>query len=307
MLHRTLCFAGAAVLAFGQYSARHQALDRDLTAWQAQGTAVPDDQLLSRVNTLGSSFQSFVPMLGGFTPGDYQANRELVRRSLSWLAMVEARGYNNPTLGRRVAGVYSALGDYQNRPQLRSNGFGSGAAFGYAGAGRVSRRLFLGGNGSDRDVERYAMQMAGLGRGFGYGFGYPGMSGMYARPRPPQGLDAVDFRPVDNGKKPLPVPNVDLAKLTAEQRSAWDDLRPQFLAVSIRVHQIEQNLDSLAQRLQQQGMDVNARDLAKAYQMDGFLQDSAALIQSGDFTQAKVALDRANYLCNQLKSVVGGA
>ena len=53
-------------------------------------------------------------------------------------------------------------------------------------------------------------------------------------------------------------------------------------------------------------MDVNARDLAASYQMAGFLQDSAALIQAGDFAPAKVALDRASYLCNKLKSVTGG-
>jgi len=296
-------FLGCVLTAFGQYNVRHQALDRDLTAWHSQGTSVSDDQLLSRVNTLGNSFQGFVPMIGGFTPGDYQANRELVRRSLSWLAMVEARGYANPALGRSVAGLYGRLGDYQNRPQFRANGFGSGAAFGYAGAGRVSRRLFLGGNGSDRDIERYALQLATLGAGYGYGFGF----GMYQRQRAPQGLDAVDFGPVeDNGKKPLPVPTVDAAKLTPEQKAAWDDLRPQFVAVANRVFQTQQNLDALGQRLRRQGMDVNAQDRAIAYQMDGFLQDSAALMQTLDFAPAKVALDRASYLCTKLKSVAGG-
>ena len=81
---------------------------------------------------------------------------------------------------------------------------------------------------------------------------------------------------------------------------------PQFVAVSGRVFQSQQNLDALSQRLRRQGMDVNARDLAASYQMAGFLQDSAALIQAGDFAPAKVALDRASYLCNKLKSVTGG-
>lgn len=306
-MRHILCFVSGAVLAFGQYGVRHQAVDRDLSSWQSQGTSVSDDQLLSRVNTLGSNFQGFVPMIGGFTPGDYQANRDLVRRSLSWLASVEARAYANPALGRSVAGLYGSLGDYQNRAQFRSYGFGSGAAFGYAGAGRVSRRMFLGGYGSDRDIERYAMQLATMGGGYGYGYGYGMYPGIYNRPRPPQGLDAVDFGPIeDNGKKPLPVPVLDAGKLTAEQKAAWDDLRPQFVAVTGRVFQTQQNLDGLGQRLRRQGMDINATDRAVAYQMDGFLQDSAALIQTLDFEKAKVALDRASYLCNKLKSVAGG-
>lgn len=307
---RLLLLLGSAALAFGQYSTRHRALDRDLSNWQAQGISASDDQLLSRVNQLGSSFQGFVPMMGGFTPGDYQANRDLVRRSLSWLALVEPRGYRNPALGRGVAGLYGSLGDYQNRASFRPYGGRSGAAFGYAGAGRVSRRMFLGGglNGdgsSERDIERYALQLASLGGGFGYGFG--AFPGMYSRQRAPEGLDAADFGPPeDNGQRPLALPSVDAAKLSAGQRTAWDDLRSQFVAVSGRVFQSQQNLDALSQRLRRQGMDVNARDLATAYQMAGFLQDSAALIQANDFAPAKVALDRASYLCNKLKSVTGG-
>ena len=302
---RLLLLLAAATIAFGQYRPRHNALDRDLTTWQAQGVSVPDDRLLSRVNQLGSSFQGFVPMMGGFTPGDYQANRDLVRRSLSWLALVEPRGYRNAALGRGVAGLYGSLGDYQNRASFRPYGGRSGAAFGYAGAGRVSRRMFLGGAGSDRDIERYALQLATLGGGFGYGYGYG--AGMYSRQRAPEGLDAADFGPPeDNGQKPLELPAVDSAKLSAEQRTAWDDLRPQYVAVSGRVFQSQQNLDALSQRLRRQGMDVNARDWATAYQMAGFLQDSAALIQAGDFAPAKVALDRASYLCNKLKPVTGG-
>ena len=300
---RLLLLLAAATIAFWQYRTRHNALDRDLTTWQAQGASVPDDQLLSRVNQLGSSFQGFVPMMGGFTPGDYQANRDLVRRSLSWLAMVEPRGYRNAALGRSVAGLYGSLGDYQNRASFRPYGGRSGAAFGYAGAGRVSRRMFLGGAGSDQDIERYALQLATLGGGFGYGYGY----GMRSRQRAPEGLDSADFGPPeDNGKKPLELPSVDSAKLSAEQKAAWDDLRPQFLAVSGRVFQSQQNLDALSQRLRRQGMDVNARDLAASYQMAGFLQDSAALIQAGDFAPAKIALDRASYLFTKLKSVTGG-
>ncbi|MBY0507984.1 MAG: hypothetical protein K2X03_28990 [Bryobacteraceae bacterium] len=298
---RLTLFLLSANLAYGQYHVSHDALDRNLSAWQTQGLSVPDDQLLSRANTLGNSFRGFIPYIGNFSPRDFQANRDLARRGLTWLAQVEPRGYRNLALGRGFAGAYGALGDYQSRPQFRPYGGTPGAAFGYAGAGRLSRRMFLGGLGSERDIERYALQLATLGGGFGYGFG------MFPRPRAPQGLDAVDFGPLeDNGKQPLAIPNLDTAKLSAEQKAAWSELRLEFGAIASRVFQTQQSLDALGQRLRPQGMDLNAQDRATAYQMDGFLQDSASLIQAGDFAQAKVALDRASYLCRKLKSVAGG-
>jgi hypothetical protein len=80
---------------------------------------------------------------------------------------------------------------------------------------------------------------------------------------------------------------------------------PQFAAISSRVFEAHRNLDALAARLQQRGMSVNARDLATSYQMQGFLEDAADLARQGDFEKTKLALDRAAYTCNKLKSVTG--
>jgi hypothetical protein len=244
-----------------------------------------------------------VPLLGGFTPRDYQANRELVRRSLAWLALIEPRGYNNPALGRSIASAYGVLGDYGGRPQFRNYGYGYGAAYGYAGAGRLSRRLWLGGYGGDyeRDFERYALQLGVYGSLWGGGF-VPG----YAQRRP-EGLDAVDFGPPpDTGRKPLALPSVDLTKLNDAQKAEWEEVRPQFTAVSGRVHEALQNLDALAARLGRQGMTVNGGDRSNALLMEGFLQDAADLIKAGDFANARKALDKAGYVRARLKSVIGG-
>ena len=164
--------------------------------------------------------------------------------------------------------------------------------------------MWLGGSSDgayERDFERYATNLAVLGGVWGYG-----APGMYSQ-RKPSGLDAVDFGPVtETTRKPLAVPAVDSAKLTPDQREQWDGLKPQFSSVAGRVHEALVNLDALAQRLKRQGMDVNGTDRANAVLMEGFLQDSADLIQAGDFEQAKRALDKATYVRARLKNVVGG-
>lgn len=305
MIHFRL--TSALVLAAGlgaqDFGTRHDALGRDFSQLESQGHSLSDAQLITRLSAYGSGFQGLVPMLGGLTPGHYQSNRDLVRRSLAWLALIEPRGYRNPALGRAIAGVYGTLGDFGSRAEFRPYGYPAGAAYGYAGAGRLCRRMWLGGGddgGYERDFERYATNLAVLGGVWGYGFG----GRTY---RKPEGLDAVDFGPVtETTRKPLAVPAVDLAKLSPAQKEQWGDLKPQFSSVAGRVHEALVNLDALAQRLKRQGMDVNATDRANSVLMESFLQDSADLIQAGDFEQAKKALDKASYVRMRLKSVVGG-
>ncbi|MBL8209611.1 MAG: hypothetical protein JNK87_02815, partial [Bryobacterales bacterium] len=124
------------------------------------------------------------------------------------------------------------------------------------------------------------------------------------RQREPQGLDAVDFSLPPTNRQPIPLPDPDTSVPEAK-RQQWRDKAPQFGAVSSRIFEAQRNLDALAQRLAKRGMNVNARDLSIAYQMQGFLEDAAELVRAGDIDQAKLALDRASYTCNQLKPVTG--
>lgn len=287
-------------LVFGQAT-----LERDLAQWQAQGVSATDAQILARVSALQSGYQGMVPRLGGFSASDYQANREFVRRSLAWLALVESRGYANPALGRSIAGMYGYLGDYGARPEFRRFGYWGGPAYGYAGAGRLYRRMWLGSGGSlyERDYERYALQLATFGGSWGGGYWGRG----WAYYRRPEGLDAIDLGPViDHGRKQLAVPAVNLAKLSAAEKEQWEEIKPQFVTVSSQIHQALVNLDSLGDRLKRQGMDVNTVDKTNAVLMESFLQDGADLIQAGDFENAKRALTKAGYVRARLKSVVGG-
>lgn len=280
--------------------ARHDLLRRDLTQWHAQGARITDAMVESRLAMLSSAFQGFSPLLGGFSPADYQANRSLVRQSLAWLALIEPRGYNNASMGRSIAGLYGLLGEYGARPEWRPYGYPYGAAYGYAGAGRLYRRMWLGGGDLyERDFERYALQLGLLGGYFGGGMNY--------HQRRPSGLAAVDFGPLtDTGRKPLPVPMVDAAKLAPAQRETWEEVRTEFALAAARVHDALQHLDGLAERLRRQGMDINGPDKANGVLMEGFLQDAVELIQAGNFADAKRAIEKSNYIRARLKSIIGG-
>ena len=276
---------------------RQLAIARQLDTLERRGTGGGGAQQYGRdVDGLVAGFRGLTPLFGAFTPQDYETNRELVRRSMSWLGTVEPYALRDPSLGRSVAGAYGFFGDYQARPDVRSY-YGGGAGLGYAGAGRLSRRMWLGGHRDfERDIERYAMNMAIWSAGW-YGIGAQ-------RQREPQGLDAVDFSLPPTNRQPMPLPEPD-SSVPEAKRQQWRDLAPQFGAVSSRIFEAQRNLDALAQRLAKRGMNVNARDLSIAYQMEGFLEDAAELVRAGDIDKAKLALDRASYTCNQLKPVTG--
>lgn len=276
---------------------RQLAIARQLDTLERRGSGGGSQQYGRDVDGLLAGFRGLTPLFGAFTPQDYETNRDLVRRSMAWLGTVEPYALRDPSLGRSVAGAYGFFGDYQARPDLRPYGYGNGAGLGYAGAGRLSRRMWLGGHRDfDRDIERYAMSMAVWSAGW-YGIGAQ-------RQREPQGLDAVDFSLPPTNRQPMPLPDPD-SSVPEAKRQQWRELAPQFGAVSGRIFEAQRNLDALAQRLAQRGMNVNARDLAIAYQMQGFLEDAADLVRQGDIDRAKLALGRAAYTCNQLKPVTG--
>ena len=163
---------------------------------------------------------------------------------------------------------------------------------------RLYRRMWLGGGAMyERDYERYALQLAGLG-------GYWGSAYYYRRP---SGLEAIDLGPIiDHGRVMMPAPAVNIAKLTPAQRELWEELKPQFVSTASQIHESLKSLDALGDRLKLQGMDVNKVDKANAVLMESFLQDGADLIQAGDFESAKRAVEKAGYVRARLKSTVGG-
>lgn len=255
-------------------------------------------QLANSVGAVAGGFQGFYPLMGGFSAGDYQANRELIREAMTAFAMAEAVS-GDPALRSALAGAYGTLGDYQARPEFRSYGYSPVGAYGRAGG--LMRGLVLGGGSRnyERDLERYATSLASWNMVNGYIW-----SGFYGRGRNRE-EQPPEPEPNPPERRPIPLPQVDATSLNEQQKTEWDDLRPQFMAVSSRINEALRNLDVLSARLRQRGMDVNGADLATSYRMQGFLEDSAALIQKKDFSLGKQALDRAEYERKRLRSVTG--
>ena len=257
-------------------------------------------QLSGGVGSMMGSFQAFYPMVPSFAPGDYQANQQLLRDAMAALAAVESVAGLDPGLRSTVANAYGNLGDYQSRQEFRNYGYNP--AYAYGRAGGLARGLVLnGGTGKnfEKDVERYAMSMATWNLVNGQL-----MNGMYGGRQ--QAAEQPLAAPVQSVKiEPLATPMIDPASLNDQGRAIWDELRPQFTSTAKRVAASLSSLESLNARLKQQGMAVNAADLATGYQMQGFLEDSAGLIQAKNFDEAKLALERAEHLRMRLKRVTG--
>ena len=301
-----LVLAGSALLAGAQISSTMRP-QSDRVQGQIQNvrrSAVPGAnprQLAAGVSSMAGGFQGFYPMLGSFTRGDYEANRQLVRDAQSALAMVEAVAGDDPQLRSALAGAYGSLGDYQARPEFQSYGYSPVASYGRASG--LMRGLVLSGNSNrnfERDLERYAMSMATWNAMNGYIW-----AGLNNRNRQQAEEQNEANVPTPPERQAMAVPDVDTASLNERERAAWDELRPQFVALSKRIAQALSNLDGLSARLRARGMDVNADGLATSYRMQGFLEDAAALMQKKNFADGKQALDRAEYEAKRLRSVTG--
>ena len=302
ILKATLVLTASALLAGAQMSSPVRP-QYDRVQGQVQNvrrSAVPGAnprQLAAGVSSMAGGFQGFYPMLGSFTPGDYGANQQLVRDALSALAMVEAVAGADPQLRSALAGAYGSLGDYQARPEFQRHGYSPVASYGRASG--LMRGLVLSGNSdrsSERDLERYAMSMATWNAMNGNIW-----AGLNNRNQERAGEQNEANVPPPPERQAMAVPDVDTASLNEQERAAWDDLRPRFVAVSSRIAQALSNLDGLSARLRAQRMGVNAADLATSYRMQGFLEDAAALIQKKNFADGKQALDRADYERKRLR------
>jgi hypothetical protein len=255
--------------------------------------------LTGRVNLLAGGFRQ-LGSAGPMTPADAAVDRQMARDANSALMAIERTSPRDPGLDSALAGAYGALGDYQSRRDF--SGYGFNPVYAYGGASRITRRMILSG-GSDprfeRDLERYAMSMATW--SLVNDRIWAGMNRSSA-----EGPDDVyDPGPAPPERAVLEPPEFDPATLTAAQKEAWEDLRPEFAAVSQRITRALHSLDELSMRLRAQRMDINPANLAASYRMQGFLEDAFGLIQQKDFQGGKQALERAAYECKRLRPVTG--
>ena len=104
---------------------------------------------------------------------------------------------------------------------------------------------------------------------------------------------------------PAALPDVNVAKLNAEQKAAWTEARDRFRNVAPRVHAARVLMNELSGRLQGQGLALHPEDAANALKMQSFLEDAVDLMREGRFDTAVEALTRADYVRVKLRSVTG--
>lgn len=258
----------------------------------------PTADLTRQVNSVANGYRQLGSSREPYSHTDAAADGRLAQETSAALYAIERQGVQDPALGRALAGAYGAMGDYQARPGYGSYGLNPVGAYG--GASRITRRMILAGGtgqGFERDLERYAMSMATWNVANNRIWG-----GMPDRDMP---QDAYPMGPMPPDRQLPQPPQFDLSTLTAEQKEAWDDLRPQFVAVCARVTASLRALDQLTARLQAGRMDINPANLAASYRMQGFLDDAFALVDQKDFAGGKLALEKADYERSRLKPVTG--
>lgn len=270
--------------------------DLDAMSARARGVGNPR-QAVADAQRLALGYRSLIPVVGRFGPADYALNRDLARRSLLWLQRTSVLYTADPLAARAFLDAYDTIGGF-----YRDQGpfYAPGAYVAYAGATRLARWLTLGRNPYDwsqRELDRYALAYGALAIHDGR------LIGRWAVPQdlPVDGAGVDAATPLT----PIELPKVDATRLTPEQRAAWNDARDRFRSVSAQVHGARVLMEGLSARLQRQALALNATDAANALKMQGFLEDAADLIRTGEFEMATDALRRAEAERVRLKGVTG--
>jgi len=302
-LLRCLCMAGLCLAeASAQKSAAsggpQGALAGDLTELNSHlnGNRVDSRQIIADAERLTANYRGLTPYVGRFGPADFAQNRLLARQTFAWLARANLLYASDPVALQALGGAYGYLGGFYSNPAFSIYPYAAVTA--YAGANRVTRALLLGdpnGGRWEAELQRLGMAWAAAAyvNGRFYGEGIPEQPG----PPPPQMMQP--------DAQPMPLPKVDVEKLTPEQVGQWREVSQRFSITATKVHDAQALLDQLSARLFAQSMSLNPRDVAAALMMQGFLEDASRLASAGQFELAKQALVKAEYQRTKLRSVTG--
>jgi hypothetical protein len=281
---------------------RQRALQGTLSGMGAHLNGHPSSQqVVSDSDRLAAGYDGLIPYVGGFGENDYQLNRELAQEAFAWLARASAMYAADPAVAQSLMRTYGLIGDFYRH---HGSFYPPGAPLAYAGGNQLARALVLdrrGGRSYERDLERFAMDWAAVSYVNGAMYGMPPRQGE----PPPEGPQAEPGAPPDI--RPTELPDVDESKLDDQQKALWSDARERFMNVAPKVHEARVLLAQLSARLESQGpnMTLNTKDAASVLMMQGFLDDAAELIRTGQFEKASEALVRADYQRQKLRSVTG--
>jgi hypothetical protein len=248
---------------------------------------------------LRAGFLALSPYERGFGPADYALNQQLAQLSFSWLTRASGFYRWDPAVTPYLMRTYGYLGDaYRRYPGT----YQPWLWVGYAGANRLARGLALyssDGREYERAIEQYSLNLVALNLLAHNSVAYaPGVWDISGPPVIPTQQPRAAITPV-------PMPAVNDAALSPDQKTAWADVRIRFRTVSTRVHQARLLLDDLSARLSARNLTVNNNDAATAVKMQGFLEDSADLARASEFEKATEALVRADYERAKLKNIIG--
>jgi hypothetical protein len=284
----------------GGAAGNQAAFRNDLDAMHARlgGVRPTAQQIIADSRLLTSGYRSLVPFVRGYGPADYALNRLVARRSLEWLGRASVLYGRDPLVAQAFLSSYESIGGF-----YRDYGpfYQPGAFVAYAGATRLAQRMVL--NGYDTD--RYERELSRYALAYGTIAAY---NGALVTPW----NSYRDLPDVDSPKagptvvlQQTALPDVNVAKLNAEQKAAWTEARDRFRNVAPRVHAARVLMNELSARLQAQGLALHPEDAANALKMQSFLEDAVDLMREGRFDTAVEALTRADYVRVKLKSVTG--
>jgi len=291
---------GSVMVERAQAPQQHDLLERDLDDLErrvAQARLGPDD-VVADSERLRARYRALRPVVPTFGSQDYRRHLALGQRSYAWLDRAGLRFRGHRSAVEALRDTYSSLGDFYYSGGIVSR---PGAWFGYAGANRLGRALVLTGHGEamfERALEHLALRWAAV--------AYMTHTSLlpWLPPSPVQHeMEAAEGR--DAVPDPTPLPRIDESALDAGELAEWRKVGNRFPGVSGRVYQARLSLAELAARLRTGNLTLNARTVATALSMQGYLDDAVEAIEARQFDRALEALTRADYERSKLRDATG--
>ncbi len=232
-------------------------------------------------------------------PADYEANRDLIRRVVAYLAAMEVMA-RDPALRMSIGRAYRDIGDLAgsarggnlwDREQAVSTYRRSALLFGGLSRRRNSERQL------ESEMEVLGTRMAMLGIPFSLtNQQYPDSA--QASPESSAAAPAASEAPF-----PLMPPSV--AKVPAADKAQLEELREAYLNTASKAATAWQNAETIRLNLAARGMSLNAELAGSLARMQLYLQLAVSDLESRTWADARQNIERADYQTEKVFKSVG--
>lgn len=223
------------------------------------------------------------PYLLSANANDYEANREMVRRIISYLAALDIIS-RDPEMRYALARAYRTVGDLEGNPNAQSLGYRTEALNSYRRAGLLFGGLPRGRYGNrqtDRELEAIGMQMALLGAPFSYPAANT-QAPPSAEPAAPAAQSA-----------PFPLLPPDVKDVPPAQKAEYHELLERYTEAASKAASAWDNVDGLRRTLVSQGMTLNTELAASLSRMQLYMQLASEGFADRDWPLVRENLTRA--------------